>query len=172
MPRPFCTTPGVVALRTPMSIVPQSAVSAAAAINFHRHVFPSEAPCGVNSSVQLTSTYAFHEELTPPTSKPTRNTGMQVINNMRRSDVISNAEQGILKFHSFIGFAKPVSLTIASLPCTSPRPPPPILPPSYCSISHSISSSLSLSSPLAPPTIVPPSYYFYCLDISLSFSCS
>lgn len=32
----------------------------------------------------------------------------EVINNMRYSDVISNAEQGILKFHSFAGFAKPV----------------------------------------------------------------
>ena len=31
---------------------------------------------------------------------------------MRRSDVISNAEQGILKFHSFAGFAKPVSEAI------------------------------------------------------------
>ncbi|CAM9094798.1 unnamed protein product [Ascophyllum nodosum] len=36
----------------------------------------------------------------------------EVINNMRRSDVISNAEQGILKFHSFAGFAKPVYLPI------------------------------------------------------------
>ncbi|CAB1098159.1 GT48 [Ectocarpus sp. CCAP 1310/34] len=36
----------------------------------------------------------------------------EVINNMRYSDVISNAEQGILKFHSFAGFAKPVYLPI------------------------------------------------------------
>ncbi|CAN0165979.1 unnamed protein product, partial [Ectocarpus fasciculatus] len=36
----------------------------------------------------------------------------EVINNMRHSDVISNAEQGILKFHSFVGFAKPVYLPI------------------------------------------------------------
>ena len=35
----------------------------------------------------------------------------EVINNMRYSDVISNAEQGILKFHSFAGFAKPVRKT-------------------------------------------------------------
>ncbi|CAN0275368.1 unnamed protein product, partial [Discosporangium mesarthrocarpum] len=36
----------------------------------------------------------------------------EVINKMRDSDVISNAEQSILKFHSFSGFAKPVYLPI------------------------------------------------------------